>query len=236
MTAPKASVTLVIANHPVRLTRESGKYRVTGRAGSRSNKTDDDWLGGLPFRWAKVRRELAVYPIIRSSRERDLAAYAPILPGGVQYLPRTPMDVALVWDRASGDVTVRGQDGSVHSSGVWSWIVLPNLPVETGVVIDLADRKLVWDVQRTLQPPPTPPWFRQRQPTTVAQRVVRAAWIAVEGPSEWRLFALSELAALAPEDTVAEDLWTGARSGELAPISMPTHLRTSPRPAKPVRQ
>jgi len=72
-----------------------------------------------------------------------------------------------------------------------------------------------WTVQ-TSPPAPIPPWFDGRQPLTAIKRLARAAWIITDGPPQWRMFALGELAELASTDfDGASEIYHAALEGRL---------------------
>lgn len=151
-----------------------------------------------------------------------------LAPTGEQDLAPHTSSVALVWNGRVDKLVVETPgrpDRTLHPRGA-NALVLPvpqNAPA--GFVVRTGDRALIWRFAYATQAPPTP---LPGNPTTPGDRLAQALSLLQSGPPQWRVFALSELAALAKAgDFVAAELWSAARHGELPP-----DLKTAAPPAQ----
>lgn len=191
------------------------------------------WFGAFeekvvaPFRrfLSAPRRAISVYAWARDPQGRPTVAAtpSPFAPGGRVRLPRGTWRVALIWATGPAmlDVTAKGAAPSRIDSGRSAWALVP-LPPGGREVVVTAGPGLRWSVEFTEDPPRPPPGEAAGPALSEAQRLARAIWLLDEGALEWRVFAVTELADLAEKGNfVADQMWTGARSGELAPLLWP---------------
>ena len=92
------------------------------------------------------------------------------------------------------------------------------VPVQIGhspIAIQSSDGALRWSIEPS-ETIPAPPWFTNAaHGLSEARRLTRAVWLLREGPAEWHVFALSELADLADAGNfTAAQVWQGVRSAE----------------------
>ncbi len=147
----------------------------------------------------------------------------PLLPVGPQSIPADQTSVAVAWEGYTPFVELRNAAGLVSSSRI--------RPHENLVVLERGDTKggeslLVGEqlsyplqfVDRSAVK--EPPWMNHVSATD-DERVARATWLLLEGPTEWRLFALTELNELKDSSFAAERILEWARAGR-DPEGMPT--------------
>jgi hypothetical protein len=136
----------------------------------------------------------------------------PLLPEGRQLLPPGTAKAALIWRDGAATllVTGAGRRATIASDG-FSFAQVPLPGPEARIEASGGGRTLRWSVEPG-GAPPGPPWQAGAgRGLSSAQRLVRALWLLREGPAEWRLFALTELAELNLEgDVLGEEAWTAA--------------------------
>jgi hypothetical protein len=141
----------------------------------------------------------------------------PLLPAGRQLLPKGTQRVAIVWKgpAAGFDTIVNGQTTDSSPSFNHSWASFPIVaPPGVPFVLKLENSKVAWQVE-IADRAPLPPAMAS-EPVTDGDRLARAVWLLRDGPAEWRMFALSEIAAMAEaNDFVAGELWQAAQDGNL---------------------
>lgn len=154
-------------------------------------------------------------PIALFNQARDPGQTQPplladaLLPPGEQRLPSGTLRAALLWRGGPAIVGVQAEAmaASSVSSGRRAYAVV-ELPRDApGLVLRTLDQELAWRIV----------WTTDAVPSDADERVQQALRLLREGAPQRRLFALSELAALAAQGHfAAEQLWAAARSGELA--------------------
>jgi hypothetical protein len=163
------------------------------------------------------RQPIPIYTLSRGDDARSIRRAA-ILQSPVQYLPPSPGGIAVLWSQAPATVHYSngaGQrlDGQVRVNGV-DVSTPPFFPSRIEIADELGTR-IAYEI-REAPAPPAPPWL-SAYPTDKAERVAAASWLLVDGPAEWRLFALGELQALSLGNAAADRLWWAARTGEWPP-------------------
>jgi hypothetical protein len=165
---------------------------------------------------SRSRRAIPVFPWVRGGQKRAATLRgSQFTPPGRTLMPRGSVRVALIWSGGPGNIAVSGSEGGarINSSGNNAWLLV-DLPGTGRTHLSIQGQTLAWDVAY-VDKVPGPPWLPSGT-LSEAQRVVRATWLLGQGPPEWRSFAVTELAALADAGNFpAEQLWRGARSGEL---------------------
>lgn len=215
VTGAGSRVQLVIRGERISVTAANSPYVVRQSGAGKSSARDDDYLSLLKIIWGGPRKAIPVYPKVRGDTPAPVLTNVGFLPATPQRIPLNYGPLALVWSGGPGPVRVAGR--MVDPGDDRAWAVVPN-SLTRGTAVLTVGGKLSWRIETTDAPPPVPPWFEPGQTSlTSAQRIVRAAWILNEGPGQWRLFALSEIAGLAGEDPVADVLWSAIRAGEFAP-------------------
>jgi hypothetical protein len=183
--------------------RRPERYTVPRRPGGVFSQLEDAYLSG--WRWI-LSADLpapAVYTRVRAGEKASaILRPDPLLPVGLQRLPEGAERATLIWLGGSAAVEIGTMTGSrfVNSEG-FAFADLPLADVGRQARITLPGPDLAWDVLIGGEPP-LPPWWTAAAgaPASEAQRAVRAAWLLREGPSEWKLFAISELRELARSD------------------------------------
>lgn len=167
---------------------------------------------------SQSREAIQVYPWVRGKpAPQALASPGNFAPPGRISIPRGTKEIALVWRAGPATlsfVTANGSTGTIDS-GANGWAVV-KLPERIIKIQAEANPSLQWSID-VADRVPGPPWLLQGATLSEAERLVRATWLLSEGPREWRVFAVSELASLsAGGNFPATELWTAARSDELA--------------------
>ena len=226
-----ADVFDVGSRHTRRIRRADGPYAVAGAApGGAGEAYGDYFRAGFAALFNAPRKALPVETEARGAATAPPLSADPLLPTGPQFMPRGGAELAVFWHGGSAAVTVTGPDGGVDLAappGPLSSVVLRPAPLRQGARIAVGAQALVWTV--SLVDPaevPLPPWAAGRPPASDAERLVRAAWLLKEGPAGWRLFAVSEIAALSADDFAADRLWQAIRAGDFPVASNP--VTTSP--------
>lgn len=165
------------------------------------------------------QRAIPVYLSARGGSQVDTTPRAdPLLPIGDQYLPKGYRKIALIWRGGTGTLDVTAASQPVFHPGTdhhaYAVFDAPQDPV--GFRVALSGQPLTWSVKYAASPP-SPLGVDGGSIRSSADRLARALWILDGGPSQWRAFALSEIAALADSGNfVAGELWQAARTGTLS--------------------
>lgn len=177
---------------------------------------DNGYLDRFRAFLAKPRGQIPVVMGVRSgASEAVVLKPVSVAPVGRQYLPAGANRVALVWTNGAGRLNVRDDSGKSMTvdSGDAAWLIVPFSKPSKWYTLSFAGQPLRWDIEIVTEVP-APPWYQNKLNQSEAKRLVRAAWLLQDGPKEWRLFALTELASLAEaRNFVASELWHGARAG-----------------------
>ena len=173
---------------------------------------DNGYLSRFRAFLSKPRGQIPVVMGTRSgASDAVVLKSVSVAPVGRQYLPAGTSRVALVWGNGAGQLNVRDDSGKLTmvDSGDAAWLVV-SLPMHSKLyTLSFTGQSLRWNIEMTTEVP-APPWFQNQLMLSEAKRLVRAAWLLQDGPTEWRLFALTELVALAEAGNfVANALWHG---------------------------
>ena len=158
------------------------------------------------------------------SRPRSDQPDAPVpravafLPVGEQFMDASTRRIAVVWRNAPANarLSLDGHVAAETDTGLRWWARFPIDPAAGAYLLELNDRRgLRWAI-RYASPAPAPPWMADDGPRSDAQRIVRALWILRGDQQAWKLFAISEIAALADDGHfLALQLWRAVLSGEI---------------------
>jgi hypothetical protein len=138
----------------------------------------------------------------------------PLVPIGQQWITSDTNAVALIWRGQASALVISGGGGSVPTYGnYWARIDRPG-GSKAGFAIKLANTRLEWRIGVSAAVPVAP--GINPASTTRGDRLGRALWLLQDGPSDWRLYALSEISSLAKNgDFLAGEMWNSAQSGHL---------------------
>jgi hypothetical protein len=184
------------------------------------SKDDESFLDRFALFMSKPRKSIPSFSWIRdgSGRPAQPTTLSALAPFGRQCVEADTHFVALIWARGAGEVAVSRDGGPPVAIEVRKepWAVVPLQRGEKSAAITLKGLPGAWAVERC-QRAPLAKWQIPTGSLSEAQRVTRAAWLlSTDAYPEWRLFALSELKALADHGNfAARELWQAARSGEL---------------------
>lgn len=170
------------------------------------------------------RAAIPVFPWVRGAPTSAIALMpSRFAPTGRTLVPNGTRQLALSWQSGPAILLIHSP-GAVPArleSRRNPWALVPLADMEGVIRITAEGQMLSWTVERDDRVP-HPPWMAGNGPLSEAQRLVRAVWLLQSGPAEWRTFALSELAQLSDQGSFpANQLWIGARSGELAETLWP---------------
>ena len=162
-----------------------------------------------PFTQAASRGERpSIRQMISRGGSEGPVEYAALLPEGEQWLPASVSRIAPVWSGGAADVRVDGR--LVQASDV-PFVELVRPPSVTFTVEVRGNRggKAQWRVGIVQQLPPWPEGSVPKNEVTDDDRLERALWLLNAGAEQrhWRLFALSEIAALRPTSFTADLAW-----------------------------
>lgn len=158
------------------------------------------------------------------SRPRSDRPDAPVpravafLPDGPQFIDASTRRIAVVWRAAPAEarLSLDGQVTARTDTGLRWWARFPIDPAAGPHLVELNDRPSPRWAIRQASPAPAPPWMADDGPRSDAQRMVRALWILRSDQRAWKLFAISEIAALADDGHfLALQLWRAVLSGEI---------------------
>lgn len=168
-----------------------------------------DFLNDIFGKLQGPRKPIAVFNETRAPGQKQPVLIADaLLPAGSQLIPTSYRAVALLWRGGPALISVSAAGKTTRiNSGRRAYAVLELPATAVPVKLALLDQTIGWTVTRGGVAPATDDAARLQD----ALQILRA------GPDNRRLFALSEIAALsASGNYAAEQLWTAARSGELA--------------------
>lgn len=162
------------------------------------------------------RKSIPYFNKVRGSTQNLVILKDPLLPSGLQYLPANYDQIALLWKGGPATVISTSVEKTIETpSENWSYLVMPISMNQSENIIRLKNQDISWHI-KVASTIPVPQGLNESDLTTSLSQLARALWILKEGPEEWRLFALSELARLARIGFFpAEELWKAALSGEL---------------------
>lgn len=164
----------------------------------------------------RQRRSIPYFNKVRGSTQNLAITEDPLLPSGLQYLPADYDQIALLWKGGPATViSTSAEKVTEIRSESWSYLVLPISASQSENLIRLQNKDISWNI-KTASTIPVPQGINESDLVSPSSQLARALWILKEGPGEWRLFALSELARLSQKGVFsAEELWKAALSGEL---------------------
>lgn len=200
------------------LTPESD-LTIAGRPAGRAGARDVDYVEGFKRLISQPRQTIAMFPFLRDGGEQPPPRTAsPLLPTGLQKVTAQTVRLAFIWRDGPALLTVgQGKAAKQVNSGQAATILVTPPPGARRFAVSMVgEPSLAWTVE-VVEAAPAPPWFAPDEPASEEQRLVRALWLLREGPPEWRLFALSEIAALAEAGVfTASEIWQAAQSGQLS--------------------
>jgi len=164
----------------------------------------------------KKRKYIPYFNKVRGSIQNLVITEDPILPSGLQYLPADYDQIALLWKGGPATViSTTAEKVTEMRSENWSYLVMPVSGNQSENIVRLQNQDISWHI-KIASTTPAPQGINESDLTSPSSQLARAVWILKEGPGEWRLFALSELARLSQRGVFsAEELWKAALSGEL---------------------
>jgi hypothetical protein len=138
------------------------------------------------------------------------------LPPGEQHLPQgVSTDLALVWSGGPGAVLLDGAPAG-DSPSVFLLLTRPK-PAAFDLAVKGEDGQVLrWSVKVVRQAPPAPVGFAVAGPPSSEDRLERALWLLEpdKDRTAWRLFALSEIAALRTTSLAADLAWRQVVMGQ----------------------
>jgi hypothetical protein len=195
--------------------KPGGSLSVPLRPVGRYRPKDESFLDRWRNFALRPRRGIPAFPFVQDPNQGPPAPVASeVLPTGRQHILATTREIALVWRSGPSGVrvAVAGQPALALNPTRSAWRMVPAPDASR---FEVAASVLVWNVEVSPRAP-RPDWQAEEADLSQEQRVVRALWILSDGPVDWRLFALSELAELANGGNfAAAQFWQAARSGEL---------------------
>lgn len=167
----------------------------------------------------RQRKSIPYFNKVRGSTQNLVITEDPLLPSGLQYLPADYDQIALLWKGGPATViSTSAEKVTEIRSESWSYLVLPISGNQPENLVRLQNRDISWNI-KTASTIPVPQGINESDLISPSLQLARALWILKEGPGEWRLFALSELARLSQKGVFsAEELWKAALSGELVSV------------------
>jgi hypothetical protein len=208
------------AHRSVRVSSVDGPKSVGGASPGGYTQAAADFFEGFNSLFSTPRRPIAVETQARGADATPPLLADQVLPTGEQSLPQGQTSVALIWHGAAADVALTQAGGHVVAqapSSAYASATLATPPLNGTYTLAVAGQALSWRIATTAATAiPEPPWMSGASSTTEAERVVRAAWILRQGPVQWRLFAITELAALSDGDYAAGRLWQALQAGDFA--------------------
>jgi hypothetical protein len=159
----------------------------------------------------------AVPVIARDEHGRPLPSRAdPLVPVGRQFVPRDQALIAVIWSgpAAAAHLVRPGHPDEASHPGTGGWATFAVGNLDGPATVALSGAPLAWQIDIS-EAIPGPPGIAAGGALTPGDRLARAIWLLRDGPPEWRLFAISEIAALAPSDFIANELWDAAQKGAL---------------------
>lgn len=167
----------------------------------------------------RQRKSIPYFNKVRGSTQNLVITEDPLLPSGLQYLPADYDQIALLWKGGPATViSTSAEKVTEIRSESWSYLVLPISGNQSENLVRLQNRDISWNI-KTASTIPVPQGINESDLISPSLQLARALWILKEGPGEWRLFALSELARLSQKGVFsAEELWKAALSGELVSV------------------
>lgn len=165
------------------------------------------------------RAAIPVFPWVRGTPPPGITLESSqFAPTGRVLVPRGTTQLALIWRSGPAELVVQPPKGPATRlrSERNAWLLVPLPTHADGVRITAEGQSLSWTIG-SADRVPAPPWLENKADLSEAERLVRASWLLSHGPSQWRAFAVTELAELSERGSFpGNQLWTGARSGELA--------------------
>ncbi len=208
------------AHRSVRISAVDGPKSVGGASPGGYTQAAADFFEGFNSLFSTPRRPIAVETLARGADATPPLLTDPMLPIGDQSLPQGQSKVALIWHGAAADVALTQAGDHVVAqapSSAYASAKLTTPPLDGAYTLTVAGQALKWRISTTATTAiPEPPWMSGASSKTEAERVVRAAWILRQGPVQWRLFAISELAALSDGNYAAGRLWQALQAGDFA--------------------
>lgn len=210
-----AAVTIRSRGRVHDLTSQSDPFVVPGPEERSFSERAATWLRSL--RIFNASSDPA--PVETFGRKGLLTVQAhPMLRSELQFLPADARSVTALWLGEAAPVVLGGAGAVVTrvSSGASNWAVLEPLPPSGPLELQVGTSPK-WRVAfRPRSAVPEPEWMSGRASVTDEERLVRATWILVAGPAEWRLFAVGELRQLSATGYAAERVWEWVRTNEAA--------------------
>lgn len=169
-----------------------------------------------------LRQHADWIPIVIRTRAHsgDAVAVEPskFLQPGVQYLPRGATQIAVIWAGGAGTVRV-GQNAGVGSQSGFEILPRPELGAFSATVTGDDGGTLTWSVRVVDREPPAPAGLSGRNALSSFDRLERALYILQPSCNcaSWRLFAISELAALRQTSITADIAWRQVVTGQYQP-------------------
>ena len=218
----RVKVTTAVANatvydvgtrRTVRVVQSDGPRTITGADPGPHNPAGDAFFQGFDNLF---QAEPQIAPTANGLNRIRTITPSPLLPVGPQHLISGPTVLGVIWRGGPGDVALAHANGkvvTVSASGNYASLLLKTGRLDGDYVLTIGKNDLVFPI--TVVDPsqaPTPPWLHGAPVTSDAERIIRAAWILREGPPDWRLFAIGELAYLAQRNYAADRLWTAVQA------------------------
>lgn len=196
-------------------------------------EANSQWSTSVSLFVTQLTRKMGRFrPVVQFNTTRDVRLATltpdPLLQPGSQFLPAGYNRASFLWDGGPGFLKLQPDMGGIVKSGRMANVAV-DLPGDASpIVVSPMGQTFHWEVRRS-DAVPKMPELSDEALLTPAGRTARALWILARGPKEWQLFALSELSSMAAAGSyLADELWTAARSGQLAELIAGSS--TSPHP------
>jgi len=219
--ATKVYVTLAQEEERI-FTHETNHQPLYGKTIKNIDKSRYSWtsiMASISNALDLIGRSRMPVPVNSSVRGVGFLENVPLLPSGLQYLPIDYDQVAILWQGSSTNIAITTSKETTEIKPEKHSRTCAFIPITTNqlaIKINSKERNIGWSIHFS-SATPLPSGMDEPDPASATARMTRALWILKDGPVEWRMFALSEIASLSEEGVfAAEELWDAACSGELA--------------------
>jgi len=204
------------AEAPTIVSRANSPYVVRGRRAAPVQGFVSDMLASLDLLFNRPRMAIATVTEARGlGNGRQATAFLPV---GAQRLPPGTRRLLVLWSGPSSVVQVVQGAGNREWTASLYASTFVEAPPEGDFQVVLPGDPLGWTVTRVpADETPRAQGTSQLGELTADERLANAIWLLADGGTEWRLFAISEVADLAQTEYSAARLLAAIRSGEIEP-------------------